>query len=205
MSDQILKWRRSVYKVDFSFLHRYIETAHEALGKVEVDPDKYEEFQTYSSGDDYVRNVVNHHKNYQNYAGVLLAYATFEEHMTHSLKTFGGYFKCNLKPNDLRDRGVEKFKKYIHNACSIDQDDLSIDWRALSDMAVVRNAIIHANGDKNLVRNKQELEQTVQRYHPDLSLDSGVKLRVDKTFVSFCIDKSLETCLAINEHARKSL
>ncbi len=189
---------------NLGFLARYWHTAGEALKRVTAAPEEFAEFRESDSPPQYVDAVVESHLEHHNYSGVLLAYAVFDEFMTVLTANLGRACDAPIMPNELRDRGVRRYKKYVHQVCRIPVDSVAIDWSLLEDMATVRNAIIHANGNKGLLGNPKELEAVVRRRNPALSFKHAVRLNVSDEFVVTCIGAIRSTALAVHRLAGPS-
>ena len=111
-------------------------------------PDAFEEFKDNDLGEGYVNAVLSSHFEHHTYSGVLLTYAIFEEFFVLLTGDLRNCLEVTTQPSDLKDRGVRRYKKFIHKVCAVDTDALSIDWSFLVDFAVVRDCIVHANGNK---------------------------------------------------------
>lgn len=141
------------------------------------------------------------HLEHHSYTGVLLTYAVFDEFMATLTSKLGLSQGAPIVPGDLRDRGVRRYKKYVHQVCRIAPGKGRIDWGFLEDFATVRNAIIHANGNKSLLSTPRDLEQVVARRSGMLDFKHEVKLRVSPEFVTMCMTSTRDTALAINDMA----
>lgn len=181
-----------------SFLLRYWYTAGEALRKVASDPESFAEFRQDDSPPAYVESVIETHIAHHNYSGVLLAYSVFDEFMASMTSRLGRVCEAPIPPNDLRDRGVKRHKKYVHRVCRVPHEKGGIDWAFLEDFATVRNAIIHANGNASLVQNRSALEAVVARQAPRLAFRHSQKLVVEDEFVIACMSATRNAALAVN-------
>lgn len=185
---------------NISFLARYWTTATEALHLVKNDPQSFKEFQIAGKEPHYVEAILSTHKDRLCYSGVLLTYATMDEFLTALAKEVGRMHDIKILPSDLKDRGVKQYKKYIHDVCSIDPLNLKADWKFLQDFSVVRNAIIHANGNKSLLSTPKKLDALIAKYPRELSYEHGVKLVINEEFVARCITNTSETAMSINAY-----
>lgn len=190
--------------VNSSFLARYWHTSSEALQQVIRDPTAFTEFQskedTARAG--YVNAVVSSHLEHHNYSGVLLAYAVFDECMAVLTRKLGQACDARLLPGDLRAQGINRYREFIHKVCRIDPQRLHVNWDFLEDFTTVRNAIIHANGNKSLLRNRRELEAVVERRTPALSFKHTSKLVISDEFVVSCMAAGRNTALMVNDLMR---
>lgn len=181
--EMLVAFERFWIQNNVGFLARYWHTATEALKRVAADPEGITEFDGEPLGAKYVAAVVDNHLEHHNNAGVLLTYAVFDEFMAVLTRKLGKVREAPIAPNDLRDRGVRRYKKFVHQVCRVGVEDAGIDWQFLQDLSIVRNAIIHANGNKSLLGNPAELEGVVQRRSPDLSFKHESRLIVSNEFV----------------------
>jgi len=189
---------------NLGFLARYWHTASEALQKVTEDPGGFSEFRRDDSPPQHIAAVVESHLEHHNYSGVLLAYASFDEFLSVLAGNLGRATDAPIEPNDLRDRGVRRYKKFVHKVCRIPVDQIAIDWPFLEDFSAVRNAIIHANGNKSLLGNSKELERVVARRSPSLSFKHQTKLVVADSYVVECIEAIRDTAVAVHALAKPS-
>ena len=189
------------FRNNIAFLLRYWHTATESLERVTSDPDTFAEFQG-EANPRYVEAVVTNHLEHHNYSGVLLAYAAFEEFMDTLTTNLGRERGASIQLKGLRERGVKRYKKYLRQVCT-EAEYGSIDWDFLEDFGVVRNAIIHGNGNKGRLSKPKELELVVDR-RGGLSFKHRVRLVVSKQFVIACIDTVRNTALAIHRLAEPS-
>jgi hypothetical protein len=178
------------------FLHRYWSTAATALEHVVDAPENYAEFLK-ESDNRHITAAIASHREHHNFSGVLLTYAVFDEFMAILTKDLGRSRDARIDPGDLRDRGVKRYRKFVCQVCNISEEQLAIDWEFLEDFATVRNAIVHANGNKTLLRDATQLNHVVHR-HPDLlGFKNESKLTVSDAFVIRCIKTTHDTALAL--------
>lgn len=185
---------------NISFLARYWTTATEALCQVKNNPPNFKEFQIAGEEPHYVEAILSTHKDRLCYSGVLLTYATMDEFLSVLVREVGRVHDIKILPSDLKDRGVKQYKKYIHDVCSVDPLNFNVDWEFLQDFSVIRNSIIHANGNKSLLSTPKKLDGLVAKYPNELSYEHDVKLVVSEEFVARCIAKTSESARRINAY-----
>jgi len=185
---------------NISFLARYWTTATEALRLAKNDPHNFKEFQIAGAEPHYVEAILSSHKDRLCYSGVLLAYATMDEFLSVLAKEVGRIHDIKILPSDLKDRGVKQYKKYIHDVCAVSPLNLKVDWEFLQDFSVIRNAIIHANGNKTLLSTPKKMDILVAKYPKELSYEHDIKLVIDEEFVARCITKTSESARRINAY-----
>ena len=187
---------------NISFLARYWATATEALDRVKSAPENFKEFQIAGTEPHYVEAILSTHKDRLCYSGVLLTYSTMDEFLAVLAKEVGRTHDIKILPSDLKDRGVKQYKKYIHDVCSVDPANLTVDWDFLQDFSIVRNTIIHTNGNNSLTSAPKKLDALVSKYPGELSFEHNVKLVIDEEFVARCIVKTSESARSINAYLR---
>lgn len=196
----LFKFKHFWIRNNISFLTRYWLTATAALEGVNADPESFEEFQITGTDPRYVETILSSHKQHHCYSGVLITYATLDEFLAVLAKDVGRLHNIRIAPSDLKDRGVRQYKKYIHDVCPVDPNDLNIDWTFLHDFSLVRNSIIHANGNKLLLNTSEKLDAVVAKYPGELSFKHEAKLVVEDEFVARCIAKTSESATRINRY-----
>jgi len=192
-------------KNNYSFLARFMTTVAESLEKAEKNPEDHYEFQAYGSKDNYVKNVLEGHHEKLNFAGILLAYASFEEILLFDVKDFGAACGSNLKLSDLRGPFVERCKKYIHKSCKVESKELKIDWESVTDFATIRNFIVHSNGNMAHATSREKIKIVINKYDGELGLKHDTKLVVYPKYVNRVMNLAKDTTVAINEHIKTLL
>lgn len=182
---------------NLAFLTRYWYTATEALRRVSEAPETFEEFKVNGVERPYVDAVVSSHLEHHHYAAVLLAFASFEEFFSVLCGDLGKALGVTVEPTDLKDRGVQRFRTFIHKVCQVSDKDLQIDWRFLQQFAVIRNCLVHANGNRGRLANPGALDQVVAAYPAELSYVHDVKLRISDEFVGRAIRETERASLAV--------
>lgn len=187
-------------RTNVSFLGRYWITASEALERVKSAPDSYREFQVNEGHEGYVTAVLSSHMEHHCYSGVLLAYATMDEFLAFLTRDLGKLLSVGIGPSDLKDRGIKRYRKFIEQVCSVKPDQINIDWTFLEDFSVIRNAIIHANGNAALLKDRRRLEAIVTKYKDELSFKHSTKMVIRDVFVERCIAKTLESAMNLSKY-----
>jgi hypothetical protein len=197
MSNIKLQMQEFWVRNNIAFLVRYWWTAKDALKRVKEAPESFDEFKGKDLGSGYVDAVLSGHLEHHNYAGVLLAFATFEEFFTVLCTDLGALRNVSVSLSDLKDRGVPRFRKFIHKACQLKDDELQVDWAFLEQFATVRNCIVHANGNKGRLADPRSLDKLVAAYPEELSCAHGVKLVISDAFVTRCLRGTGQASLAL--------
>lgn len=195
MHRAFLKWW---IQVNTDFLFRYWATAGVALKRVVDSPEGYAEFLK-ESDKPAITAVVASHLEHHNFSGVLLGYAVFDEFMAILTEELRRSHEAPIGPGDLRDRGVKRYRKFVCRVCRIPEEQLAIDWEFLEDFATVRDAIIHANGNRSLLNNVARLDDVVKRHPTLLEFRHESKLTVSDDFVMKCFKATHDAALALSD------
>lgn len=182
---------------NLAFLTRYWYTASAALKRVSEAPETFEEFRAHGVERPYVDAVISSHLDHHHYAALLLAFASFEEFFSVLCGDLGKALGVTVEPTDLKDRGVQRFRKFIHKVCQVSEQDLQIDWLFLEQFAIVRNCLVHANGNRGRLADPKALDRVVSAYPAELSYVHNVKLRISDEFVGRVIRETERASLAI--------
>lgn len=180
-----------------AFLVRYWWTARDALNRVKETPEAFDEFKDNEHGPRFVESVVSGHLANHNYAGVLLAFASFEEFFMVLCAELGALRGVSVDLSDLKDRGVPRFRKYVHKVCRLTTVDLQVDWPFLEQFSIVRNCIVHANGNRGRLAGPTSLDRVVAAHPKELSYEHDVKLVISDAFVSRCFRATEEAPLEL--------
>ena len=180
-----------------AFLVRYWWTAKDALNRVKERPDSFDEFKDNDLGPGYVAAVLSGHLEHHNYSAVLLAFASLEEFLTVLCADLGALRGVTVDLSDLKDRGVSRFRKFIHKVCGVTPESIEIDWAFLERLAVVRNCIVHANGNKGRLADPKSLDRVAADHPAELSFRHNAKLVISDDFVTRCFSATERTSLAV--------
>ncbi len=185
---------------NLSFLTRYWHTAKAAMVRVADAPETFEEFRLHGGDRAYVDAVLSNHLDHHNSAAVLLVFANFEEFFSALCVDLATVHGVATETSDLKDRGVQRFKKFIHKVCQVSEEELEINWAFLRDLSVVRNCLVHANGNRSQFSDKKTLDRVLEAYPNELSYAHKVKLRISDEFVVRCIRETERASLSLVDH-----
>ncbi len=184
-TDLHLKFHEFWIKNNISFLNRFWSTAREALDNAKMKPEEFEEFRNFGTEQSYVESVIENHLDNHAYSGVLLSYANLEEFLIVLTQVL----EVRIRPKELRDGGVRRYKTFIHKVCRISEQDL----------ASIRNAIVHANGNASLMGDRKKIESVVNKHSPDLEFKHDIRLVVADNFVMKSFQATKDSALSILE------
>lgn len=83
-----------------------------------------------------------------------------------------------VKLEDIAGKGIFKYRKYLAKVCGIDFTPIEKDWEILLYYNQLRNHLVHAEGNRSLSKNSQQLIGFLKKIH-------GVVLTESETEVTF--------------------
>lgn len=83
-----------------------------------------------------------------------------------------------VKLQDIAGKGIFKYRKYLAKVCGIDFTPIEKDWEILLYYNQLRNHLVHAEGNRSLSKNSQQLIGFLKKIH-------GVVLTESETEVTF--------------------
>lgn len=83
-----------------------------------------------------------------------------------------------VKLEDIAGKGIFKYRKYLAKVCGIDFTPIEKDWEILLHYNQLRNHFVHAEGNRSLSKNSQQLIGFLKKIH-------GVALTKSETEVAF--------------------
>lgn len=94
----------------------------------------------------------------------LTAYANLES----SLDLLSDYFfhktNLNISPEDLKDSGIKRSKKYLVKLVGLNFPYDRIEWKSIIEVAHIRHCIIHTNGIVSQYRNINTINSVIHKY-----------------------------------------
>ena len=196
----LYKWKRIATQVNCNSLIRYHITTTEALKAINKNPNEFSEFSDEDSLID-VDQYIDFYLVQHNYSSLLLTYATFEEIILGSLEDLKRLSDTNIDICDIKgDNAIRKYKNLVEKHCRISSHELSIDWLFFEDFLILRNFIIHANGNLSKAKNKSRVMLSITRSDNKIRLESSNKLIVEDIYVFQCLTKTKKTSALINDY-----
>ncbi len=196
----LYKWKKSVTSVNCNFLARYHITTAEALKSIIENPEEFSEFSDKESILD-VDKYIDFYLVQHNYASLLLAYATFEETIVNATEDLRKLTDTEKELDSIKaDDSIEKYKKFIGRHCGIDHQQLPINWGFFKSFAVIRNFIIHANGNLSQAKNKDRVKSAIANTNNRTKLESSNKLIIESSYIYQCLTETKKLSYLINDY-----
>jgi len=111
------------------------------------------------------------------YDSFIMSMYSFTEKKMYILSNFLSQSQ-NVKLGDIAGKGIFKYKKYLEKVCDIDFKPIEKDWDSLQQFNVLRNHLVHAEGNRSLLNGNQQLIDFLKTIH-------GVILTEENNFVNF--------------------
>jgi hypothetical protein len=78
--------------------------------------------------------------------GTLISLFSFLEHQLDQLcDLFASTQRLNIVYTDLKDKGIDRSRRYLRKVIRLPLDDNSVDWQKLKKIQGVRNIVVHNN------------------------------------------------------------
>jgi len=122
----------------------------------------------------------------------LTIYAFFEFELDFLCGALGNYYKLNLKPSDLRGKGIERSKDYFLKVINIPFPSNVKEWVQICKLNLIRNLVAHSRGILLIDKQKdKEILKCIQNYeyiNLHALVDDRFFLRFDKKFCSSTVE-----------------
>jgi hypothetical protein len=92
-----------------------------------------------------------------------------------------------LKAAEVSGDGIVKFKLYLEKLAKIDFKTVNKQWSHLTILNLIRNCIVHADGDANLIKQSSKLIGIINNSN-DLSFIEEQLIMMDASYVSSTVD-----------------
>lgn len=94
----------------------------------------------------------------------LTAYANLESCLDLLSDYYFDTKSLKISPKDLKDRGIQRSKKYLTKMVGLEFPDNTNDWESINKVARIRHCLIHANGIVSQSNDSIEIYSVVQQY-----------------------------------------
>lgn len=121
------------------------------------------------------------------YSAILASYAYLENSMSKICTGHHDTMKLPLEPSEIKGEGIVKFKLYLEKLAKRDFKTVNKQWSHLTTLNLIRNCIVHADGDANLIKSPKKLIDTV-RNNQNLSFIEEQLIMMDATYIHSTID-----------------
>ncbi|MFA6411571.1 MAG: hypothetical protein WCW53_02670 [Syntrophales bacterium] len=110
-------------------------------------------------------------------------------HLYHSKKSL-------LTLDEVKGTGIERARLYLQKVCLIDFPEKSHDWQKIQKFNLVRNCIVHAEGNVEEVKSPEKLKKIIKNTR-GISLYPSIQrfLRIENDYIPsiiFCIEKFID-------------
>lgn len=121
------------------------------------------------------------------YSIILASYAYLENSMSKLCAEYYISMKLPLEPTEIKGEGITKFRTYLEKLAKIELKTVNKQWSSLSALNTIRNCIIHADGDANLLKNPKILINIVNNQQ-NLSFIEERLIMMDNSYIHSTID-----------------
>lgn len=83
-----------------------------------------------------------------------------------------------IKLEDISGKGIFKYRKYLSKVCNIDFSSIEKDWEVLLHYNLLRNHLVHAEGERSLPKDHHRLIGFLESIH-------GVVMKSDQEKINF--------------------
>lgn len=156
----------------------------------------------YSSSDS-LREIEFIYLRMHRYSAILASYAYLENSMNKLCKAYHKSMGLLLSPSEISGSGIVKFRTYLEKLACVDFKAINTEWSHLKDLGQIRNCIMHAEGDANLIKNR-DLIDLINR-DPGLSYIEESLITVEASYILKSIDAIEGLLLHLTTGGRQSI
>jgi hypothetical protein len=91
-----------------------------------------------------------------------------------------------IELSDLTGDGIQRSKSYLEKMAKIDFSEINGNWSNLQNLALLRNCIVHVEGDTLNFRSKEKLRSIVEN-NQHLYLKRDREIVVEREYIDFAI------------------
>jgi len=123
-----------------------------------------------SSWLDYLLNNMRHKQLSVDFPNMLWSslffttFATFEAVLDSLSYYHHMYKKINIGPNDLKDSGIKRSKKYLIKLADLKYPKDSQPWDEIEKLVDIRHCLMHANGNVKIYKNSKKIFSIINKY-----------------------------------------
>lgn len=121
------------------------------------------------------------------YSAILASYAYLENSMSKLCTKYYESMDLPLKAAEVSGDGIVKFKLYLEKLAKIDFETVNKQWSHLTILNLIRNCIVHADGDANLIKQSSKLIGIINN-SKDLSFIEEQLIMMDASYISSTVD-----------------
>ncbi|VVM76191.1 hypothetical protein PS673_02035 [Pseudomonas fluorescens] len=121
------------------------------------------------------------------YSAILASYAYLENSMSKLCTKYHDSMDLPLKPAEVTGDGIVKFKLYLERLAKIDFQAVNKQWSHLCTLNLIRNCVVHADGDANLIKQSRKLIDIINS-SKELSFIEEQLIMMDASYIHSTID-----------------
>ena len=121
------------------------------------------------------------------YSVILASYAYVENSMSKLCNKYYDSMNLPLKPFEVSGDGIVKFKLYLEKLAKIDFKTINKQWSHLTTLNLIRNCIVHADGDASLIKKSTKLIGIIDS-SKDLSFIEEQLIMMDDSYIYSTVD-----------------
>ena len=121
------------------------------------------------------------------YSTILASYAYLENSMNKLCSNYQESMALPLAPSEVNGEGIVKFKLYLEKLANIDFGTVNKNWSHLVILNLIRNCIVHADGDANLIKQSSKLISIISNTK-DLNFIEEQLIMMDASYIHTTIN-----------------
>lgn len=185
--DEIKKYYEEI-EGKFQTEKKRLAKAYEAkVASTKMDEDTKYEIDEYFSEEHYeIENIFL--KNLR-YSAVVSVYSFLEVALNDLCAYLKRAMGLLLDLGDLTGDGIMRAKVFLIKVCKVDFPEKSNEWQEIMKLNLVRNCIVHTQGDVRCVSSPTKLKDVV-RNTKGLKIDNDIFLLIDSSYIVTAIENS---------------
>jgi len=124
---------------------------------------------------------------------IVYIYSFLESSMVNFCNHLSSKYSYPVCLADIRGEGITRAKIYLEKLADVDFEKMNGEWSDLKNLNVVRNCIVHCNGNVALDKNTKKITQIVNN-SSNLSLQMGQYIQIEREYIDRAI-KQMEIFL----------
>lgn len=121
------------------------------------------------------------------YSAILASYAYLENSMSKLCVKYHDSMGISLKPAEVSGDGIVKFRLYLEKLAKVDFETVNKQWSHLTTLNLIRNCIVHADGDANLIKQSSKLIGIINN-SKNLSFIEEQLIMMDASYIRSTVD-----------------
>jgi hypothetical protein len=121
------------------------------------------------------------------YSVVVSLYSFLESALSSLCNKLRKTKEIDLEPEDLRGEGIHRACLYLQKVCKINFPEQTHEWQEIIKLAIVRNCIVHAQGNIRQVSSKSKIENIINNSN-HLALAGDTYIEVSREYMESSIE-----------------